>query len=126
MILLIEVIEHLDDVSLESVLIDCKRLLKPNGVLLISTPNDEVLEDSTQVCPDCGAYFHSVQHIRNWNYQSLQVVLNKYGLTCKKCVTTNLLSEKTFLKTLVSRIYNFLIKVLRVKNSNLIVMATHL
>jgi 2-polyprenyl-3-methyl-5-hydroxy-6-metoxy-1,4-benzoquinol methylase len=71
-VLLLEVVEHLDDSRLESTLREINRVLKPGGVLAISTPNDEDMELDTRICPECGAVFHQWQHVRNWTPQSLQ------------------------------------------------------
>ncbi len=46
-VFLLEVVEHLDDYWLSKTLADAHRLLKPGGVLIVTTPNEERLEDST-------------------------------------------------------------------------------
>jgi 2-polyprenyl-3-methyl-5-hydroxy-6-metoxy-1,4-benzoquinol methylase len=49
-----EVIEHLDDETLEHVCAAFARLLRKGGTLYLSTPNDENLDANSIMCPDCG------------------------------------------------------------------------
>lgn len=120
-ILLIEVVEHVDDNTLSYIFQQCYRMLKKNGVLLISTPNKEVLEESIQVCPDCGCYFHSVQHVRNWSGSSLSKYLAKENFCDIKFYETTLFSDKTFFKKVLSKIVVFLMHILKMPQKNLIV-----
>jgi SAM-dependent methyltransferase len=77
--LLVEVVEHLNDDYLDGSLRELSRLLKPGGALVISTPNEEDLAESTRFCPDCGAIFHQWQHVRAWSVDSLEARLKKHG-----------------------------------------------
>lgn len=79
LVLLIEVVEHLDDERLDQTLREAARLLRPGGQLLITTPNNEDLAASTHFCPDCGARFHQWQHVRSWTTASLARALAPYG-----------------------------------------------
>jgi 2-polyprenyl-3-methyl-5-hydroxy-6-metoxy-1,4-benzoquinol methylase len=74
-----EVIEHLDDPTLEGVCSSFSNLLRPGGTLYLSTPNDEVLDRNKVMCPDCGAVFHRWQHQRSWNARSLVAQLARHG-----------------------------------------------
>lgn len=78
-VLLFEVVEHLNDSHLNSTLNEISRLLKPGGVLVISTPNSENLSNSRKFCPECGAIFHEWQHIRSWNPDSLRDLVCSHG-----------------------------------------------
>jgi len=89
-VLLIEVVEHLDDGALAHVLDKCRMLLKEHGVLLITTPNDENLPNNTVNCPDCGCVFHRVQHVRSWTADSLGKALATHGLRAKSIYSTDL------------------------------------
>ena len=89
-VLLIEVVEHLDDAALAHVLGKCRALLKPQGVLLITTPNDENLPNNTVNCPDCGCVFHRVQHVRAWTAETLTAALAAQGLRAKSVCSTDL------------------------------------
>jgi 2-polyprenyl-3-methyl-5-hydroxy-6-metoxy-1,4-benzoquinol methylase len=78
-VLLIEVIEHLSDAYLDDTLRETARLVRPGGVVVITTPNNEDLAASTKFCPDCGAVFHEWQHVRSWNLTSLDLKLQRHG-----------------------------------------------
>lgn len=76
---LIEVVEHLDDATLAGALAETRRILKPGGTLMITTPNDENLAASTRQCPECGCEFHFYQHVRSWTAASLADALRIAG-----------------------------------------------
>lgn len=78
---LIEVVEHLDDATLDSAIREAHRVVRPGGTLLITTPNAEDLGASTRQCPDCGAEFHVYQHVRRWAAESLRDYLEERGFT---------------------------------------------
>lgn len=90
LVLLIEVVEHLDDTRLDETLREIARLLKPGGLLFITTPNEENLGASTKFCPDCGARFHEWQHVRSWSDESLARYLAQSGFGLISSRATNL------------------------------------
>jgi 2-polyprenyl-3-methyl-5-hydroxy-6-metoxy-1,4-benzoquinol methylase len=73
----IEVIEHLFDHDRITMLDEFRRLLRPGGIVMISTPNDEDLRKSMVVCPDCGTTFHAMQHMRSWSTENLSETLRQ-------------------------------------------------
>ena len=79
LLILTEVIEHLDDVTLESVLTECRRVLAPGGALVLTTPNEENLEREHVLCPECGCTFHRWQHRRSWSPATLSGALLQAG-----------------------------------------------
>jgi 2-polyprenyl-3-methyl-5-hydroxy-6-metoxy-1,4-benzoquinol methylase len=79
LVVLIETIEHLRDDDLPQVIGEIRRVLKPDGALFITTPNAEDLEIALVRCPDCGARFHPMQHLRSWNPQSMEFALTAAG-----------------------------------------------
>ena len=79
LVLLLEVVEHLEDARLHATLAEVARVLKPGGVLAITTPNDEDLELESRICPECGSVFHQWQHVRSWTADSLQAALEPHG-----------------------------------------------
>jgi len=83
-VLLIEVVEHLRSDILDATLREIHRVMRPGGVLLITTPNNEDLSRSMKFCPDCGAIFHEWQHVRAWDVVGLAKELKAYGFAVKK------------------------------------------
>jgi len=71
LVFLIEVVEHLDDHYLNKTVEECYRILKPGGSIIVTTPFNEDLEANNVCCPDCGAIFHRVQHVRSWTFKSI-------------------------------------------------------
>ena len=84
LIILTEVIEHLDDNDLDSLLNEAKRLLSPGGYIFITTPYNEDLDNGKAVCPDCGCIFHRWQHVRTWTSESLKNTLAQYAFHPQK------------------------------------------
>ena len=78
-IFLIEVVEHLYDDALAATLGNCRSLLRPGGRLLVTTPNDERLEDNVVYCPVSNVTFHRWQHVRSWNATTLPAALSEQG-----------------------------------------------
>ena len=75
-----EVIEHVYDDALSDILNTARRLLSKSGVLLITTPNNECLEDNYVCNPLDGSLFHRWQHVRSWNKTSLTQTLKDHKL----------------------------------------------
>ena len=78
-IFLLEVVEHLDDVALAATFDNVRRLLKPDGCLIATTPNEERLEDSMVYCPVANVTFHRWQHVRRWSKKTLGETLRQNG-----------------------------------------------
>jgi SAM-dependent methyltransferase len=88
-IFVVEVIEHLYDEALDALMTDVRNLLAPDGVVIFTTPNDEVLERNMILCPQTGEVFHRWQHVRNWNKGSLAKWLGDGGFEPVEIVETN-------------------------------------
>jgi 2-polyprenyl-3-methyl-5-hydroxy-6-metoxy-1,4-benzoquinol methylase len=78
-VFLIEVVEHVDNDILANILQRIQKLLKTGGHIVISTPYHENLPDNQIMCPDCGAIFHTVQHIRAFTADNLENILRNAG-----------------------------------------------
>lgn len=78
-IVCVETIEHVHDQYLSIMFRELFRILKPGGNFLLTTPNDEVLEDNLIYCPSCEITFHRMQHVRNWSERSLKTYLMDTG-----------------------------------------------
>lgn len=78
-IFLNEVIEHVYDEQLNAYFNELKRVLSPQGVIVITTPNKENLEASFVYCPHCNSYFHKWQHVRRWDSKLLNEKMKDFG-----------------------------------------------
>jgi len=124
-ITLVEVIEHLNDLYLRKTLNNIKSVLNRNGVLVITTPNDEDLKNSTVFCPNCDHVFHRWQHLRSWSIESLSEYLLENGFIINDVFTTNFsmpLTRKqntipsTYKTSLFKRLSDFIFSKLLVNN----------
>ena len=78
-VVLIETLEHLAEPLLLPVLRDLRRLVKPGGVLLVTTPHDEDLSRNLTYCPFCDSEFHRVEHVRAFTGDGLASLLAANG-----------------------------------------------
>jgi len=81
-VFMVEVVEHLDEPAFNNALSEAHRLLRPGGHLVLTTPNEENLEASKIMCPNCQAIFHRMQHVRTWSGQSLAERVALHGFCC--------------------------------------------
>jgi len=88
-VIIIEVIEHLYDNQLDELLDNVQTLLRPGGVAIFTTPNEEVLEDSYILCPVSRQLFHRWQHVRNWSSESVGSYLTSHGFQIEVSFTTD-------------------------------------
>lgn len=91
----IEVVEHLDDDMLSSMLKEANRILRPGGIFVVTTPNSEDLERLQTFCPNCESIFHVWQHVRSWTAESLTAEIESRGFLKIYCEPTILESRLT-------------------------------
>jgi SAM-dependent methyltransferase len=89
-ILLIETIEHVLDEDLEPMMREIQRVLEVGRPLVITTPNNEDLGAAMLRCPECGARFHPMQHVRSWSAGSLTSFLREHGFSRVQTFETRL------------------------------------
>lgn len=82
---MLEVVEHMDDAALSGALADVRRILKPGGHLVITTPSEENLDKEKIMCPECGSTFHRMQHVRSWSADTLASHLAQHGFATVVC-----------------------------------------
>lgn len=87
--ILSEVVEHLEEDALDEVFSDLRELIGRNGVLIVTTPNNENLADSEIYCPACDHTFHRWQHVRAWTPPSLRAYVESQGFSVERVVETS-------------------------------------
>jgi len=90
MVFCLETVEHLLDSFLDPTLKELNRLLKVGGYVVVTTRNEENLEKLKVICPDCGAVFHRVQHVRSFSPVSIQSLFKNYSFESVYCETHTL------------------------------------
>ena len=85
---LLETLEHLNDDTLEHILQEARRVLRPGGSLVVTTPNEEELARNQAMCPNCGCVFHTVQHVQSFSTQRLDQLLQRHGFASRACYAT--------------------------------------
>jgi 2-polyprenyl-3-methyl-5-hydroxy-6-metoxy-1,4-benzoquinol methylase len=101
---LVEVVEHLDDETLVATLAEARRVLRRGGTLLVTTPNNEDLAKASLGCPDCGAQFHPIQHVRSWSATSLAATLVTAGFS-PRIRATRLIEDRSALERFARRTF---------------------
>jgi 2-polyprenyl-3-methyl-5-hydroxy-6-metoxy-1,4-benzoquinol methylase len=92
-ILLIEVIEHLEEDARKVVLGQIHDLLKPGGIVIISTPNNENFNQNLICNPVTKEVYHRWQHVYSWTGKSLSAEIERYGFRTREVIETNLKYE---------------------------------
>jgi 2-polyprenyl-3-methyl-5-hydroxy-6-metoxy-1,4-benzoquinol methylase len=77
-VFLIEAIEHLTEKYLRPTIAEAFRLIKTGGKIVITTPNNENLDQQKVQCPDCGCLFHRVQHVNRFDSTSLSSLMSEH------------------------------------------------
>lgn len=75
LVFFLETLEHLLPEEVLPTLKELRRIIRPRGYLVITTPNEEKLEEFQNVCPDCGARYHYMQHLTSWSTLTLANLL---------------------------------------------------
>ena len=96
-VFLIEVLEHLEDEHMNATLSEICRVLKPTGKLVITTPNDENLESSKNLCPNCGCTYHKWQHVRSINSTKIKKILSDFEFTDIKVIEATFNKPNSFI-----------------------------
>lgn len=86
---LVETVEHLLDGHVDVELAKVFALLRPGGVVIVTTPNEERLSDADVFCPECSHVFHRWQHLRRFDAGSLTVFMGRAGFDRVRTFTTD-------------------------------------
>ena len=99
----VETIEHIPDAMRGAALAELRRLLRPGGTVVVTTPNEEDLGSNQTMCPDCGALFHRIQHLSSWSRESLQRAMEAAGFRSLRCDALHLRPAYSVLHALRDR-----------------------
>lgn len=88
-IVAVELIEHLDDEQLALFFDRVDRLLKPGGLLVVTTPNSERLDRKMVLCPNCNHSFHRWQHVRSIGSATLARLGAEHGFHLAEALETD-------------------------------------
>jgi SAM-dependent methyltransferase len=75
-VIMTEVLEHLEQEVRSATLSEVKRVLTPRGRFIGTVPADEILENNRVVCPHCGKLFHRYGHARAYSQEDLRAELS--------------------------------------------------
>ena len=125
-IVMSEVLEHLDDDVLARTIQELYRVLRKGGQFIGTVPFNEDLKEI--MCPHCSSVFHRVGHVRSFDQQSIRKTINAVFEDSNIKVWVKFLPAWTILN-LKGRLVAILKKILEFfssypSKSNLIVIAT--
>lgn len=105
-VFVLEILEHVMDEALASFLSEVRRIRKPEGHVIVTSPNQENLEAETLLCPDCGCRFHRGGHMRTFDAPSLSQLMERNGFRTLCCDATTLRprSPLNFARRVLSRV----------------------
>lgn len=73
-----EVLEHLDDKTLEDGLKEIYRVLRKNGYFIITVPYKEKLDCNIVTCPSCKLKFHRYGHLQVFDQNDIAQILEQH------------------------------------------------
>lgn len=103
-VLALDVIEHLNNTGVSTALQEIRRILKNNGILIISIPINEKKEDSIRN-----------KHLQNFSSRKLNNILSKYKFIVNKEIQLSAFRNYFILKNIINKIF-------KVRNNNLLIV----
>lgn len=105
----LEVLEHLDNETLDKAIKEIARILKPSGYFVVTTPYEEDLKQKFTTCSKCNHRFHHQGHVRSVSKDFLEKIFTKEGLEMVKfqVLPLGFLARHSFLGSLW-KLFNFL------------------
>lgn len=91
----VEVLEHVTSDTAAVILGEIRRVLKPNGIAIVTTPFSEVLDSNTVYCPFCNSEFHRMQHFRSVTVDDLTSQLEAAGYQVIFCRNLDFVAFQT-------------------------------
>ena len=86
------------------------RVVKSNGIVIITTPNNENLALNENFCPECGCTFHKWQHVNSFTAKKMEYLMQDYGFKLEASIATHFAFEKTLFKKMYLTFRNFVKK----------------
>lgn len=74
-----EVLEHMNNEELSKTATEIHRILKPNGIGIITVPANENLNDNLCFCPQCRNVFHKWGHKQSYNKEKLERLFSNFS-----------------------------------------------
>ena len=108
-VFVLEVIEHLSEEQLNTFFIRINSLLRKGGRLIITVPNNENIDSKKVLCPECGAIFHPIQHLKSYNAELLIKTCRRNGFE-KYLIKQSYLNTKVTMKNWLKKIFFFIAK----------------
>lgn len=93
-----ECIEHILPEHMDNLLHELLRVLKPNGRVLITTPNEEDFSLSELCCPECNTVYHKVGHVNWFSVATLTKLMEDHQYTTVFCHGTDWWQFMKFIK----------------------------
>jgi 2-polyprenyl-3-methyl-5-hydroxy-6-metoxy-1,4-benzoquinol methylase len=78
-VFLIEVAEHILEADIVETYERIQSLLDNDGLLFVTTPNNEDLDLNAAYDPQSGVFFHRWQHVRSFDRSKLTAMLKRFG-----------------------------------------------
>jgi len=78
-VVMCEVLEHLDEPTLAAALGEGLRVLKPGGFMFATVPYRENLQAKRVICPACGERFHRIGHVQSFDRQRFRDLFTDHG-----------------------------------------------
>jgi len=118
-VIMSEVLEHLETDIIKKTLKEVKRVLKEDGKFIGTVPYNENLKEQIVICPTCGEKFHRWGHVQSFDIQILKNLLSEnfsnVKIYKKMFISWNVLNWKGK----ISAIINYIIFRLNFKKSGL-------
>jgi len=74
---------------MNNILDELIRILKPNGIILMTTPNNEDFRVNEVCCPECNTVFHKKGHCNKFDKSELRRLLEKHAYKTIMCEAMN-------------------------------------
>ena len=103
-VLLLETLEHIPSQKTFEMINRIRKLLNNDGILIVSVPVNERVEELTVTCPKCGCLFNSNGHLRDYTENIIKKELEISGFNVEKIYRLYAFNKFYFFKKLLTKI----------------------